>query len=65
MGTEGVTALSLRDRATKFIAGHVVDAKGAGPQHAVSQVLRDLRRMGHHAKVVIKTDQENAISYLF
>ena len=64
-GTKGVTALALRDRATKFLAGHVVDAKGAGPQNAVSQVLRDLRKMGHHDRVVIKTDQEAAIIDLF
>ena len=61
----GVTAIALRDRDTQFLAGHVVDAKGAGPQNAVSQVLRDLRKMGHHDKVVIKTDQEAAIIDLF
>ena len=55
----------MRDRDTQFLAGHVVDAQGAGPQNAVSQVLRDLRKMWHHDKVVIKTGQEAAIIDLF
>ena len=57
-GHKGVTAIEVRDRATKCLAGHVVEANGAGPQNAVRQLLRDLRKMGHHDKVVIRTDQE-------
>ena len=57
-GHKGVTALAIRDRDTKFLAGHVVDQKGAGQIGAVKQVLKDLRKMGHHDKVVIRTDQE-------
>ena len=39
----------------------MVEGKGAGPQTAVSQVLRDLRNIGHYDKVVIRPDQEPSI----
>jgi len=64
-GHKGVTAIAIRDRATKFLTGHVVEQKGAGQQGAVSQVLKDLRKMGYHDKVVIRTDQEASIVDLF
>ena len=60
-GHKGVTAVAIMGRASRFMAGHVVEGNGAGPQSAVSQGLRDLRRMGHHDKVVIRTDQEASI----
>jgi hypothetical protein len=50
-GKEGVTAVALCDRQTGWLAGHVVSSKGSGTQEAVGQVLRDLRRMGHHGKI--------------
>ena len=56
-----MTAVALCDQQTGWLAGHVVDSKGSGTEQAVEQVLRDLRRMGHHGKVVVKTDQEAAI----
>ena len=58
---QGVTAFAVMDRASKFLAGHVVEAKGAGPHNAVSQVLTYLRNTGHFDKVVIRTDQEASI----
>ena len=60
-GKEGVTAVALCDRQSGWLAGHVVDCKGSGTQKAVEQILRDLRRMGHHGKIVVRTDQEAAI----
>ena len=57
-GHKGVTAIAVRDRETKLLAGHVVEQKGAGQQGAVSQLLKDLREMGHHDRIVIRTDQE-------
>jgi hypothetical protein len=60
-GKEGVTAIALCDHLTGWLAGHVVSSKGSGTQDGVEQVLRDLRRMGHHGKIVVKTDQESAI----
>ena len=64
-GHKGVTAIALRDRATKFLTGHVVEQKGAGQQGAVNQLLKDLRKMGYYDKVVIRTDQEASIVDLF
>ena len=43
-GHNGVTAIAVRDRETKFLAGHVVDQKGAGEDRAVKQLLKDLRK---------------------
>ena len=42
-GHKGLTAIAIRDRDTKFLAGHVVEQKGAGQQGAVNQLLKDLR----------------------
>ena len=60
-----MTAIAVRDRDTTFLAGHVVDQKGAGQQEAVSQLLKDLRKMGHHDKIVIRTDREASVIDLF
>ena len=64
-GHKGVTAIAIRDRDTKFLAGHVVEQNGAGQQGAVSQLLKYLRKIGHHDKIVIRTDQEVSIVDLF
>lgn len=60
-GHKGVTAIAVRDRDTTILAGRVVEQKGAGQQEAVNQLLKDLRKMGHNDKVVIRTDQEASI----
>ena len=60
-GKDGFTAVAICDQQSGWLAGHVVDSKGSGTRQAVEQVLRDLRRMGHHGKIVVKTDQEAAI----
>ena len=39
----------------------VVPCKGGGADWLEGQLLRDLRKMGAHGKVVLKSDQENAI----
>ena len=64
-GHKGVTAIAVRDRETDLLAGHVVEQKGAGQQGSVSQLLKDLRKMGHHDKIVIRTDQEASIVDFF
>ena len=43
----------------------MVEQHGIGQQGAVSQLLKDLRNMGHHDKIVIRTDQEASIFDLF
>ena len=34
-GEESVTALDVCDSASQFLAGHIVDSKGASAEHAV------------------------------
>ena len=60
-GVDGVTALAICDRKPHFLAGHVVDSKGASVEHALGQVLRDLRKMGHYGSLRVRTDQESSI----
>ena len=55
-----MTAVALCDQQTGWLAGHVVDSKGSSTQQTVDHFLWDLRRMGHHGKIVVKTDQESA-----
>ena len=43
----------------------MVEQKGAGQPGLVSQLLKDLRKMDHHDKIVIRTDQEASIVDLF
>ena len=42
-----------------------MDSKGASAQHAIAQILRDLRKMGHYGHLRVKTDQESSITDLF
>ena len=63
-GDAGVTALAICDTESQFLAGHVVDAKGASAEHAIGQVLRDLRKMGHYGSLRVRTDQESSIADL-
>ena len=64
-GDKGVTAIAICDTASQYLAGHVVDVKGASDEHAVKQVLRDLRKMGHYGRLRVKMDQESSLSDLF
>ena len=50
-----------REKRTKMIIAHVVPFKGGGVDWLVGQLLRDLRKMDAHGKVILKSDQENAI----
>ena len=60
-GDPGVTSIPLCDDISQFLAGLVVSAKGASCESAVGQVLKDLRNMGRHGRVVVRTDQEPSI----
>ncbi len=53
------------DNQSQFLAGHVVEAKGASAEHAIKQVLRDLRKMGHYGDLKVRMDQESSLSDLF
>lgn len=64
-GENGITALAICDNQSQFLASHVVDAKGASAEHAIGQVLRDLRKMSHYGSLKFRMDQESALSDLF
>ena len=64
-GESSVTAVAICDFQSQFLAGHVVDSKGASADNAVRQVLRDLRKMGHFGDVKVRMDQESALSDRF
>ena len=42
-----------------------MDSKGASAEHALGQVVRDLRKMGHYGNLRVKTDPESSITDLF
>ena len=49
-----------REKRTKMTIAHVVPYKGGGADWLVGQLLRDLKKMGAHGKVILKSAQENA-----
>ena len=60
-GGESVPVIVGREKRSKMMLAHVVPFKGGGVDWLVGQFLRDLRKMGVHGKVILKSDQENAI----
>ena len=60
-GGESVPVLVGRERKTRMVLAHVVPFKGSGVDWLVAQLLRDLRKFGLHGKVILKSDQENAV----
>lgn len=50
-----------RDRQSKMLIAHVVPFKGGGVQWMVDQLLRDIRKLGIHGKVILKGDPEASI----
>ena len=59
-----VTVLVTKDRRSNGVCAHVVPRKGAGGGFAVKQYLRDIKKFGHHHKILIRSDGENAIKDL-
>ena len=49
-----------REKRSKMMLACVVPFKGGGLDWLVRQLLRDLRKMSVHGKVILKSDQENA-----
>ena len=62
--TNTVTVLVTKDRKSGGVSANVVPKKGAGGGYAVRQYIRDVRKFGHHHKVVIRSDGEHAIKDL-
>ncbi len=57
--------MAICDVQSQLLAAHVVDAKGASSDHAIEQVLRDLRKMGHYGDLKVRMDQESALPDVF
>ena len=54
-----------REKRSKMMLARVVPFKGGGVDWLVGQLIRDLRKMVVHGKVILKSDQENAILDVF
>ena len=63
-GGEYIVVLILKDRGTGLIFAHVVPAKGAMTEWVPAQIRRDLARLGHHGQLILRCDQEEAITAL-
>ena len=63
-GGEYQVVLVGKDRETKMFLAHVVPFKGAEVEWITQQISRDLRRFGIHGNVVLRSDQEPAITNL-
>ena len=55
--------LVMRDPETRLSA-HAVPTKGAVVEWIAQQVVRDLERLGHHGRLVIRCDQDAALKSL-
>ena len=60
-GGGSVPVMVGREKRSKMMLAHVVPFKGGGVDWLVGQLLRDLRKMGVHGEVILRSDQENAI----
>ena len=56
-----VNVLVTKDRKSTGICADVVPKKGVGGGFAVKQLNRNLKKFGHHSKVVVRSDGEFAI----
>ena len=62
---ESVPLMVGREKRSKMMLARVVPFKGGGVDWLVGQLIRDLRKMVVHGKVILKSDQENAILDVF
>ena len=54
------TALTVKDRDTKTIHGHIVNEKGVGDRWIVSKLMEDIGNLGY-AELILKGDGEPAL----
>ena len=57
---EPATTLVGVDKASDAIIAHVVPEKGTRYDWVANQLERDVRRLGYHGRIVVKSDGENA-----
>eukprot|EP00969_Alexandrium_andersonii_P211767 9353004-Alexandrium_andersonii.AAC.1 len=53
-----LTVLVIKDRDSKAILAHPVLCKGRLRDDTVDQAVASIRRLGHHQRVLLKTDNE-------
>eukprot|EP00969_Alexandrium_andersonii_P237629 10489773-Alexandrium_andersonii.AAC.1 len=53
--------MCIRDRGSKAILAHTVLCKGRLRDDAVDQAAASIRRLGHHQRALLKTDNEPAL----
>ena len=58
------TVITGKERKTGAYIAHVVPKKGVGGGWIVKQLIRDLHRFGHRKKLLLRSDQEPAITDL-
>eukprot|EP00969_Alexandrium_andersonii_P253203 11190397-Alexandrium_andersonii.AAC.1 len=56
-----LTVLVITDRDSRAILAHPVLCKGRLRDDAVDQAVASTRRLGHHHRVLLKTDNEPAL----
>ena len=61
-GAESAVVIVAKDKQTKMLFAHVVPQKGGNVDWATSQTVTDIERCGYYGKVVLRGDQEPAIT---
>eukprot|EP00969_Alexandrium_andersonii_P078062 3443215-Alexandrium_andersonii.AAC.1 len=56
-----VTVLVIKDRDSRAILAHPVLCKGRLRDGTVDQAVASIRRLGHHGRLLLKTDDEPAL----
>eukprot|EP00975_Prorocentrum_lima_P054957 11524558-Prorocentrum_lima.AAC.1 len=56
-----LTVLVIKDRNSRAILAHPVLCKGRLHDDTVDQAVASIRRLGHHQRVLLKTDNEPAL----
>ena len=60
-GDRSLTVLVIKDRNSRAILAHLALCKGRQHADTVEQAVCSIRRLGHHRKVILKTDNEPAL----
>ena len=60
IGEESITVIVGKDKHSRGVFAHVVPQKGGDVDWV--QVVRDVKKFGHYDRIIIKTDQESALT---
>ena len=56
--------LLQKERDSKAIRSQIVESKGVKCEEEIEAALRGIREFGHHGKIALKADGENAVKAL-